>query len=437
VRDAVSRADRRRRMRLAMSLVARLAPAAAGVGLLVALATRIAGWPLAIPIGVLATFAAGLVIFILYRRRDRDLSDRVAMSVDTDAGLRGELRSAHWFATTGTDDEFAAYHVEQAADRVGRIDWNALYPPVRAARAWALTALFAAATLVLSFNVPGLSPKSQGAAAAIANIPAEEVPAEVQKRLEELLAAMQANKLSEADARLKLAELKDLMEKLDPELQKKLAELLDKQPLGKDAQTKRRDLDEEDKAEKAEKGGNTNAGLPEDIRWGLEDLAARLASANLERKTAEGNQAASPETGEQGRGSAQAEAQPAGQMSMQLMREAAKDAGQASMMMGGGGMMGGDSQSGAGGNSGQKTGQADVKSIAEALRRELVEAAADARGENVPIEDIRRKTEQGRSTLGFSRIMPLPSFDRGFTAAPPAVPVARHPLLYNYFIRKQ
>ena len=124
-------------------------------------------------------------------------------------------------------------------------------------------------------------------------------------------------------------------------------------------------------------------------------------------------------------------------MSMQLMREAAKDAGQASMMMGGGGLMGGDSQAGAGGNSGQKTGQADVKSIAEALRRELVEAAADARGENVPIEDIRRKTEQGRSTLGLSKVMPLPSFDSGRTDAPPAVPVARHPLLYNYFIRKQ
>ena len=107
------------------------------------------------------------------------------------------------------------------------------------------------------------------------------------------------------------------------------------------------------------------------------------------------------------------------------------------MMMGGAGMMGGDSQAGAGGNSGQKTGQADVKSIAEALRRELVEAAADARGENVPIEDIRRKTEQGKSTLGFSRVVPLATFDHSRTTAPPAVPVARHPLLYNYFIRKQ
>src|SRR6185503_4013045 len=156
-----------------------------------------------------------------------------------------------------------------------------------------------------------------------------------------------------------------------------------------------------------------------------------------ERKTNENNPAASSETGETGKGSEQAEAQPNGQSSMQLMREAAKDPGAAQMMMGGAGMIGGDSQAGAGGNQGAKTGQADVKSIAEALKRELVEANADARGENVPIEDIRRKTEQGRSTLGFSRVSALTTFDRSKTAAPPAVPVARHPLLYNYFIRKK
>jgi hypothetical protein len=55
----------------------------------------------------------------------------------------------------------------------------------------------------------------------------------------------------------------------------------------------------------------------------------------------------------------------------------------------------------------------------------------------VPIEDIRRKTEQGRSSLGFSKVAPLATFDRSRTAAPPAVPVARHPLLYNYFTRKK
>jgi hypothetical protein len=267
-----------------------------------------------------------------------------------------------------------------------------------------------------------------------AKLAAEEIPEELRKKIEEMLAAMSADQMTARELDSKMANLKELMDQLDPAMQKKLAELLKKQPLGEDAQTKRRDLDEEDKAERGEK---SQAGLPEDVRWGLEDLAARLASANLDRKTAENNPSASSETGEMGKGSQQAEMQAGGQQQMQLMREAAKDAGAAQMMAGGAGMMGGDSQAGAGGNSGQKTGQADVKSIAEALRRELVEAAADARGENVPIEDIRRKTEQGRSSLGFSKVAPLVTFDRSRTAAPPAVPVARHPLLYNYFTRKK
>jgi hypothetical protein len=435
VRDAVSRADRQRRSRLATRALARLAPVGAGAVLLLALAARFADWPWAVPIAGLGLLALVLVGDMLYRRRSRETSDPIALEVDTDANLSGELRSAHWFATTDTGDEWAEYHVERAAERVGRIDWAALYPPVRAGRAWVISAVLVVAAVVVSVEVPGLGPVSRSSAAggAASKVAGEELPEELQKKIAELLAAMAADKMSDKEAAASLKELKELMDKLDPEMQKKLAELLKKQPLATDAQ--RRDLDVEDKTQKG--GENSNAGLPEDVRWGLEDLAARLASANLDRKTAENNQAASSETGELGRGSPQAEAQQSGQQSMQLMREAAKDAGGAQMMMGGAGMMGGDSQAGAGGNSGAKTGQADVKSIAEALRKELVEASADARGENVPIEDIRRKTEQGRSTLGFTRVAPMVTFDSSKTTAPPAVPVARHPLLYNYFIRKQ
>jgi hypothetical protein len=382
-----------------------------------------------------------LVLFAVYHRRAREISDPVALAIDTDASLNGELRSAHWFATNGGGDEWSAYHVEQAADRVGRVDWSALYPPVRAVKSWALSAVLAIAAMAIAVEIPGIGPTFQGAAAGpeaelAARLAGEEIPEELRKKIEEMLANMSAEQMDAKELEAKLANIKELMDQLDPAMQKKLAELLKKQPLGEDAQTKRRDLDEEDRAERAERGENSQAGLPEDVRWGLEDLAARLASANLDRKTNENNPSASSETGEMGKGSQQAEMQAGGQQQMQLMREAAKEAG-AQMMAGGAGMMGGDSQAGAGGNSGQKSGQADARSIAEALRRELVEAAADARGENVPIEDIRRKTEQGRSSLGFSKVAPLATFDRSRTAAPPAVPVARHPLLYNYFTRKK
>ena len=385
--------------------------------------------------------AGGLVLFALYHGRSREISDPVALSIDTDANLNGELRSAHWFATTGSGDEWSAYHVEQAANRIGQVDWSALYPPVRAMKSWA--AVGGAGDTRHGdrggdsghrTEVPGRRGRARGRLAA--KLAGEEIPEELRKKIEEMLANMTADQMNAKEMDAKMANIKELMDQLDPAMQKKLAELLKKQPLGENAETKRRDLDEEDKAERAERGENSQAGLPEDVRWGLEDLAARLASANLERKTNENNPSASSETGEMGKGSQQAEMQAGGQQQMQLMREAAKEAG-AQMMAGGAGMMGGDSQAGAGGNSGQKSGQADVKSIAEALRRELVEASADARGENVPIEDIRRKTEAGRSSLGFSKVAPLTTFDRSRTAAPPAVPVARHPLLYNYFIRKK
>jgi hypothetical protein len=117
-----------------------------------------------------------------------------------------------------------------------------------------------------------------------------------------------------------------------------------------------------------------------------------------------------------------------------MVREAATDPGAAKMMMGGG-MMGGDSRPGQGGNNGAQNG-ADALLFAQALRKELIEASADMQGQNVKKEeDIRRKTEQGKSTLGFSRVAPG-AFERSRADAPPAVPEARRALVQRYFIRK-
>ena len=46
-----------------------------------------------------------------------------------------------------------------------------------------------------------------------------------------------------------------------------------------------------------------------------------------------------------------------------------------------------------------------------------------------------KKTEQGKSSLGFTRVAPR-TFDPSRAAAPPPVPEARRQLLLNYFIRK-
>jgi hypothetical protein len=104
--------------------------------------------------------------------------------------------------------------------------------------------------------------------------------------------------------------------------------------------------------------------------------------------------------------------------------------------MGGGGPMGGDSRPGAGGNQGAQQGAAEAL-LLQALKKDTLEAAADALGENVDKEDLRKKTEQGKSSLGFTRVTAPRTFDPSRAAAPPPVPEARRQLLLNYFIRKQ
>ena len=145
-----------------------------------------------------------------------------------------------------------------------------------------------------------------------------------------------------------LEQMKDMMAKVDPELQKKIDQLLKDKPLGDQANNKRMDLDKETLAERAERDKASSGGLPEDVRWALEDLASRLAQQSADRQTAKGNPGASQETGEKGMGSAQAETAQAtaAEAAMQMVREAASEADAAKMMMGGGGMMGGDSRSG-------------------------------------------------------------------------------------------
>lgn len=435
VRDLVARADRRFRARDAARVVARVAPVAAVLVLVVALAARLIGWSPLVPVAALVVVAAALGLYFVVARRTRPTSDAIAARVDADASLAGELRSAHWFASRADADAWATFHVQRAAEHAGRIDWTSLYPPVRAARSWVVAAGCVVGAIALSVSLPARQPSADAVIVDGVAIDPEQLPAELRKKLEALMAAMDEGKASAAEATATLEKLKELMANIDPALQKKLEAMLRDRPLGADAQTKRKDLDAEDLAERAEKGDG-NAGLPEDVRWALEDLAARLANASADRKTAEGNPTASTETGEKGLGSQQAQAeQAAAQASMQMVKEAAADPGASQMMMGGG-AMGGDSRAGAGGNSGAETGAADALLIAKALRKELVEASADIKGENVTKEDIRRKTEQGKSTLGFTRVAPPAAFDRSRADAPPTVPEARRDLLQRYFIRR-
>jgi hypothetical protein len=442
VQNVVRDADRRRRSRDGVRLLARLAPIAAGIVLVTATAGRLAGWPARSAVGLLIAFAAALTVFFLIRRRSRATTDALAAQIDAEAGLSGELRSAHWFESRGSNDEWAEYHLDRARERLSGVGWADLYPAARNGRAWVITAALTVAAVGLMVTLPRtqevrLDPELAAEIAAVA----DQLPPDLQKRLDELLSAVKAGEPGAAEAsEATLAELKELLSKLDPELQRKLADLAKQLREQKDL----KNADEGD--QRASDDPDSNAGMPEDMRWAAEDLAARLANANFDRQTAEKNPAASSQTGEKGPGSPQAEtanAQPNDNKDAQMMRAAASDPGASQLMMAAVGSMGGDSSSGPGSNQGNNCGPGsdpaqcakEFASIAQALRKELIEASSDMLGENVKTEDFRRKTEQGTSSLGFTRIAPPATLERSRAASPPAVPDARRPLLFNYFIR--
>ena len=232
----------------------------------------------------------------------------------------------------------------------------------------------------------------------------EMLPEDIQKKIDELLAAIKSGELSADAARLKVDEIRALLDKLNTttaEEAKRQAEAAkDAQPGGEKPND-----DEGDKlTKKAEELADSSAGLPEDVRWSIDDLASRLANSDAsKRETNKENAAASEKTGEKGAGSDEAaKAEMAQAAGMQMVREAAADAAEGQMMNGGGGAMGGDSRPGAGGNQGGN-GLAEMAALKQALRQEMIQAQADLLGQTVDTE-IRRKTEQSQAKVGFTRV---------------------------------
>ena len=436
LRDVVAQADRQRRARVADRLLSRIAPAAAAALLAFAVVGRFAGWPRWVPLAALGVTALALGLLAILQRRALPTSDAIASVVDADAGLRGELRSAHWFAVIAPEterDAWAEYHMDRATDRAAKVDWPTLYPAVKAGRQWAGTAILSLAIVAMSVGLPARVATAPVDKTAIDPALAAQLPPDLAKKLAALMAQLQAGEADAKTKQLSLEEMKALMAKLDPAMQKKLAEMLEKMSMAGPQDKAKTNADA-----RPERAENSAAGLPEDVRWAQEDLAQRAAQGNEDRQTNAKNPSASSETGEKGMGSAQAEqkAGAAAETATPMVREAAADPG-GKMMMGGGGPMGGDSRPGAGGNQGAQQGAAEALLLAQALKKDTLEAHADALGENVEKDDLKKKTEQGKSALGYSRVAETRTFDPSRAAAPPPVPEARRQLLLNYFIRKR
>lgn len=447
LRATVAAIDQRRRARAVRARVAQVAPYAAGFALSLALASRWFGWTAGIPAIALVVVAFALAVWAWWGGRELPVTDAAAASIDQDASLAGELHSAHWFAGRPLPDadapdgtSWSAFHLQKASARIQSVDWTALYPPVRATRQWLTSGALVAVAIIALVVGPrsreailasqGLSPEEIEAA-----MSGEMLPDDIQARIDALLGEIAEGGMTDEAARLKMDELRDLLGKLDEA--SKEAELAKGEAADAQGGEKPSDDPGDKLAAKAEEAADASAGLPEDVRWSLEDLANRLANAKENQsKTNEKNQAASEQTGEKGQAGEGAEAAQMEQAAgMQMVREAASDATEGQMMQGGGGAMGGDSKPGAGGNQGG-SGPVDLKALAQALRQEMIQAQTDQLGENIDTE-LRRKTEQSQAKVSFTRVPAPTTFDRSRAALPPPVPEAHRSLLQRYFQRRQ
>lgn len=435
VRELVATADRQRRARGASVVVTRFAPIAASAVLVLAVAGRFAAWPVAVIAAVWALLAVALLAVALYLRRPQPVSDPIAAGIDGDAELSGELRSAFWFATSASLDDWTRFHLDRALDRLRGISWNAVYPPVASRRAWVVTAVLTIAAFAIPVGVPSWSrplTASSSTAPVALDVPVaavEEVPADVQEQLAKLLEAVTSGNLSVTDAVASLREM-TAFKTLDPDVQKELEELLRRTPAdGEETQMA--------KAEDA-RGGPTSA----DVQWARENLASRMA--NEEAQKSDKDQAAKGEESESKDGptteqSAQGEKGEAseGQTSARVpIKSANGNQGSTGMMMKGDGTAG-DPGTAVGGKRGQvRYGTTEATKIAAVLKREQVEAVTNLDNSDLQTEDRRKKTEQSRSALRYSRVAGRSTFDRARADAPNVVPEARRPLLERYFIRQ-
>jgi hypothetical protein len=433
VRDAVAAADRLRRRREASVLMARSAPWAASAILVVSAASYFAGGTV-VAVGVASvTVAAGLLAMGWKTRQTRRVSDEVAATIDRDAALNGELRSAHWFAVRDDADEWIVFHLDRAADRLRDRSWHEVYPAVRVGRSWAVAAALTVAAFAVPLGLPGWPGSGRTAAAAAAvvtPVTAYELallPPELQAQIFELLAQVEAGTLRADEA---LARIKRLpgFSNAPPDVQELIADALD------DAARRQQDVAHGSTPDDTPPPTNTA-----DVQWARENMASRTANElarAAEQQALSEEQASGESTKSEDGALGEAGEASVGQASAKVpTKDPAAAQGATGMMMQNG--ADGDPGSAFGGKKGNvRYGIVEAAQLSTALKREQVEAVANVDDSDLRNQDKRRKTEQSWSSIRFSRVTRRAAFDRARLEAPHVVPEARRPLVERYFVRE-
>ena len=441
VRAELNRADRLRRSRSADRRLWRAAPIAAAGCAAVAAVGRVAGWPGAIALAFLALGLLSLALFVIVSRRERALSDQVAVELDERARLEGELRSAYYFTGHQTRDPWVDYHLARAAQRLEGIDWPALYPATPAGRAKAATALLGVATLTLALFVPGRAgvfasaPKSTATAAERGRATADALPmtvAEILAKLDKLLVAAEAGNVKAISA----SDVRGLLEQLDKLKAEQNAEALNRKDAAKQSKAPTA-ADLKAFAERAKKAAENDQLSPE-VRDSLADMSEKLKEEAQAQNAGEKDpKDASSQGDTESTETAQAQSGSSNKQDggAQSVKEAAGGGGVGVVMMTGEASSSKEAGLGVGGAAGDSPKNGQMADLGAALRKETVEAAQENEGEKT-VTGERRQTERGSATATYSHTAPADA-TRGRSAAPPTVPEARRQALRSYFIRKQ
>ena len=442
---AVAAADARRRSRERRRHAWRIAPYAASLALCAALIGAARGWPAVLPVVVLGLGLCTLIAYAFIGWRGRAVPDSAAAAIDADAALGGELRSANWFADRDARDPWAEFHVNRAAERIEGIDWSAVYPSVPNRRAQLATGVIGIGALLLPLALPefprvGTTINKDAAPKAGMTVTrplAQGLPVDLPEDLEALLSAAESGTLRIENA----ADVQAVQKLID-----KLAQLHGTESLKQLARAMAPDADPArpqsteavlkvlaDRAEHAAR----NLAVPPPLRDALESLSNDLSQlAKAERAAnADPREALPAETPPEGDTVQTSAAGKKDEMSIQAVRDADAGGGAGVLMIADPGAFGRDPGSGLGGGSGVDAQQGRMADIAQALRRETVEASANSEGSDV-LSEQRRKSERGQATVSFTHSAAR-TFDSGRRAAPPAVPEGRRAAIQSYFVRKQ
>ena len=429
----------------------RVAPVAAAACAALAAGTRWTGRSPLLPLALLGISLGALAIYAYVSRRDRVISDAAAAEIDRIAGLGGELRSASWFSAADVPDVTAPwvdFHLARAADRLGATDWPQLYPPVPANRAKAATALLVIAALVLALPVGGRagvqatgsgSGGAAGKGGALTAAEAEALTPELRKLIEELLKKAERGDAPGSEGALTVAEVRDLLAKLAQAKDLQDAKDGNRPP---DANAKKLGMSGKELKELAERMKNAGeiASLTPEVKDALADAAQKLSDMADETEPSSPKDpndamgAAAPQQGDAAQGKKGDKA--FDDSSIKSAKDASAGGGAGVVMMASESPQGAQEAGlGLGGASAKNQGGGKMPDLGAALRKETIEAFKDDTGEKSE-QDLRRKTEKGTATIGYSSTAAA-AFDKGRATAPPAVPENRRAAVQTYFIRKQ